>query len=189
VVSSRTARASNSVTRKEELVFKRRFNVARAIPVRSAASRWVIPDVVKASEITLEMSLGCCRKVCTWSNIVPTWDSYKPTRSACRKFLYHCGDSRYLRWVYRLSMAENKRDPNRWSVMCAAQVRAERAAASWTQEQMWTHAHLSRSTYLRIESGEHVLDTAELAQICGALNLSMSEFFHRVEQRFDKKHP
>jgi transcriptional regulator with XRE-family HTH domain len=80
-------------------------------------------------------------------------------------------------------MADNKRNPNAWSLTCADQVCAERAAARMTQEQLWTKAGLGRSTYLRIESGEHILDAAELALICGALGISLSEFFHRVEAR------
>ena len=65
----------------------------------------------------------------------------------------------------------------------AALVRAERAHKGWTQVQMVKESGLSRSTYMRIESGEHIADATELARICGAIGIPLSEFFRRVEER------
>lgn len=60
---------------------------------------------------------------------------------------------------------------------------AERAHKGWTQLQMVRETGLSRSTYMRIESGEHIADATELSRICGALGIPLSEFFRRVEER------
>lgn len=80
-------------------------------------------------------------------------------------------------------MASNTRERTPWSDAVAALVRAERAHKNWTQLQMVKETGLSRSTYMRIESGEHIADTSELARICGAIGIPLSEFFRRVEER------
>jgi len=80
-------------------------------------------------------------------------------------------------------MADNARQRTPWSDAVAAQVRAERAAAGWTQMEMVRRAGLSRSTYMRIERGTHIADTSELAHICAAVGIPLSEFFRRVENR------
>lgn len=81
------------------------------------------------------------------------------------------------------AMAENTRKPNDHSRAVSAQIRAERAAAGKTREQVWTAAGLTRSTYARIEKGTHVVDTAELGSIAGALGLTASELLVLAEQR------
>ena len=48
---------------------------------------------------------------------------------------------------------------------------------------MVRHTGLSRSTYMRIESGEHIADTSELARICAAVGIPLSQFFRQVEER------
>jgi transcriptional regulator with XRE-family HTH domain len=65
-------------------------------------------------------------------------------------------------------MASNTRERTPWSDAVANEVRAERARKGWTQLEMVRHTGLSRSTYMRIESGEHI---------------PLSEFFRRVEER------
>lgn len=80
-------------------------------------------------------------------------------------------------------MATNKRERSDFSDAVAAQVRAERAAAAMTQAEVYGAAGLSRSTYIRIESGAHVADTTQLARLCGTFGISMAEFFRRVENR------
>ena len=80
-------------------------------------------------------------------------------------------------------MGSNHREQSGWSRTVAAQIRAERAASGLTQIGLYTRAGIPRSTYLRIESGTHIADTTELAKITEALDLSMSEFFRRVENR------
>lgn len=82
-----------------------------------------------------------------------------------------------------VSMGSNSRDRNLWSTTVAAQLRAERAAAHLTQAQVIEGSGLGRSTYLRLESGERVADTAQLAAILSVIGLPMSEFMRRVEDR------
>lgn len=36
---------------------------------------------------------------------------------------------------------------------------------------------------MRIESGEHIADTSELARICAAVGIPLSQFFRQVEER------
>lgn len=81
-------------------------------------------------------------------------------------------------------MATNARERSPWSDAVAALVRAERAHKGWTQLEMVRNTGLSRSTYMRIESGEHIADASELARICGAIGIPLSEFFRRVEERY-----
>lgn len=80
-------------------------------------------------------------------------------------------------------MATNKRERSDFSDAVAAQVRAERAAADLTQAQVYEPAGLSRSTYIRLESGTHIADTTQLAHICTALGVSIPDFFTRVANR------
>jgi len=80
-------------------------------------------------------------------------------------------------------MGTNSREQSAWSQTVAAQIRAERAASGLPQVEVYTRAGISRSTYLRIEAGKHVVDTSELAKITRALDITMSEFFQRVENR------
>lgn len=75
------------------------------------------------------------------------------------------------------------RERSDFSEAVAAQVRAERAAAGITQAEVVRRSGLSRSTYLRIESGAHIADTTQLARICGVYGLALSAFFERVEDR------
>lgn len=80
-------------------------------------------------------------------------------------------------------MGTNGREQSGWSRTVAAQIRAERAASGLTQSEVMARSGIPRSTYLRIEKGTHVADTTELKKITGALGISMSEFFQRVEVR------
>jgi len=80
-------------------------------------------------------------------------------------------------------MGTNSRKRSGWSQTVAAQIRAERAASGLTQIEVYTRAGIPRSTYLRIERGTHVADTTELAKIADVLDVCMSEFFRRVENR------
>ena len=80
-------------------------------------------------------------------------------------------------------MAQNRRDRNAWSDTVAAQLRAERAASGMTQKQIIDATGLGRSTYIRLEAGDRVADTSQLAAILAVLGLPMSEFMRRVEER------
>lgn len=80
-------------------------------------------------------------------------------------------------------MGDNTRERSAWSAAVAAQVRAERAAASMTREEMVAASGIPLSTYRRLETGERVADTTQLARLCAAWGILLSEFFRRVEQR------
>lgn len=78
---------------------------------------------------------------------------------------------------------DTSRERSPWSDAVAAQIRAERAAKGWTQKQMFERAGIPRSTYIRMEKGDRVADATQLARVCGALGMRLSEFWTRVEQR------
>lgn len=80
-------------------------------------------------------------------------------------------------------MAENMRKPNAASKAIAAQIRAERAAAGVTREAVYEAAGISRSSYARIEKGQIVVDTAQLAAIAAVLGVPASEIMRRAEER------
>ena len=42
---------------------------------------------------------------------------------------------------------------------------------------------MKRSTYLRLEKGQRVPNITDLARICAALGMPLSEFLRRVEDR------
>jgi transcriptional regulator with XRE-family HTH domain len=85
-------------------------------------------------------------------------------------------------WDY-CAMATNTRKPNAVSQAIAAQLRAERAAAGLTREQVYEAAGVSRSTYARIEKGSIVIDTAQLAAIAAVLGVPASDIWRRAEDR------
>lgn len=127
-----------------------------------------------------------------WTTVVPTWNTRKHPDAeiyvaSTYLLTYLAGYLKSLRWNYSRRMASNTRERSHWSDAVAALVRAERAHKGWTQVQMVKETGLSRSTYMRIESGEHIADTTELSRICGAIGIPLSEFFRRVEERQPEK--
>lgn len=82
-----------------------------------------------------------------------------------------------------MGMGDNARERSPWSDAVAAQIRAERAAAEQTQEQVYTAAGIARSTYIRLEKGTRVAGVTQLARICGALGMPLLTFMERVEAR------
>lgn len=65
----------------------------------------------------------------------------------------------------------------------AAQMRAERAVAGMSQDELASRTGISKSTILRLESGARVMDTAQLGAICRALGISLTTFATRAEER------
>lgn len=113
-----------------------------------------------------------------WSTVVPTWNTHKYPKLGMSFRLWYLG----ALWGYIHHMG-NPQERTPWSDSVAAQLRAERAAAGHTQDAMIRLSGIPRSTYIRLEKGTRVADASQLARICGALGLSLSEFFRRVEQR------
>ena len=73
-----------------------------------------------------------------------------------------------------------------WTGAVATQLRAERAAAGLTQEQLAALAGLPRTTYKRMEAGERAISFAQVALVLAALpGLSMTEFVMRAERRLN----
>ncbi|WP_353950004.1 helix-turn-helix transcriptional regulator [Knoellia sp. S7-12] len=79
--------------------------------------------------------------------------------------------------------AANARTVGHLSLTVAAQIRAERASAGLTQDKIIAASGVSRSTYLRLESGKRPADITQIGGICDALNLDLVTFFERVKER------
>ena len=69
----------------------------------------------------------------------------------------------------------------------AAQLRAERAAAGLNQAELGKAAGLSKQTILRFENESRSMDTAQLADICRALGITIVDFVLGAEQRLARE--
>lgn len=69
------------------------------------------------------------------------------------------------------------------SAAFADQLRAERAVAGISQDELARRTTISQSTILRLESGERVMDIGQLGAICTAFGLSIGLFAMRAEER------
>ena len=78
--------------------------------------------------------------------------------------------------------AANARERSRFSEAIAAEIRAERARVERTQQDVFEEAGIPRATYIRIENAKRVPDTTQLARICQALGIPMSELIVRAER-------
>lgn len=81
--------------------------------------------------------------------------------------------------------AANARQPSPMSEAVAAQIRAERAAANLTKDDVLKRAGISRTTYYKLESGERVLDVSQLAAICKVLGISITLLLERAMARIE----
>lgn len=116
--------------------------------------------------------------------LVPKWIHFKHLGQESR---YLHGYLRYLRWGYGVLMnATNARERSAWSDAIADEIRAERARAHLTQKDVFEAAGIPRATYLRIETGQRVADTTQLARICLALGLKVSTLTARAEDAMDQ---
>lgn len=92
----------------------------------------------------------------------------------------------YQGWMCALLLGVNAHERSAWSDATAAQIRAERAAAGWTQEQLAERSGVPRISIARIETGVRVADTSQVPRFCAAFGLSVTEFFRRVESRIEQ---
>lgn len=74
-------------------------------------------------------------------------------------------------------------DQERWSDAVAETIRAERAAAQLSQAELAHRAGIPRMSYIRYETGVRRPSLVQVAQIAQALNVPLSTFARRVEER------
>jgi DNA-binding XRE family transcriptional regulator len=166
------------MTEKGDDPLMRRDSVVSGMPVDSEADRRVMPAAESRDRATPEMAREMDSGCSMWSSVVPTWNRSKyPGGKSAQRFWYLAALCGYL-----FGMDNRERSP--WSESVAAQIRAERAAASLTQDELVALSGIPRSTYIRLERGQRVADVSQLARICGALELPLSEFWQRVEARY-----
>ena len=65
----------------------------------------------------------------------------------------------------------------------AATIRAERAAAQLSQNELASRAGIPRPTYLRYERGDRNIPVVTAIQLAEALGMTFGEFARRVEDR------
>lgn len=64
----------------------------------------------------------------------------------------------------------------------ANEIRAERARQRLTQAQVIKKSGLPRSTYVRLEAGDRVIDVQQLDKIARAFGIPMNELVERAER-------
>ena len=172
------ASAASSSAENGEVPVSLRDSVVRGMPVRVDASRsetLLLSSRSLTTPASPALMLGGCS---IWGTVVPTWNERKTPRGKLLTLLGYLSAP----WRYLVGVSDNTRERSAWSAAVAAQIRAERARASKTREQIAEASGVSLSTYRRLETGERVADTTQLARLCGAFGLAMSEFFRLVEQ-------
>lgn len=75
------------------------------------------------------------------------------------------------------------RDRTPEALAFAAQLRAERAAAGMSQDDLVAATGISKSAIARIETGVRVMDTAQLGKFCRAFGISVATFAIRADER------
>ena len=73
--------------------------------------------------------------------------------------------------------------PSKWDTATADTIRAERAAAQMSQAQLADKAGIPRTSYIRYETGARVPNIAQVAAIAEALDIRLTVFMRRVEDR------
>lgn len=71
----------------------------------------------------------------------------------------------------------------------SAQIRAERAAARLTQEEVAERAEMSKSTFIRLETGERKPDVDQLDRLARAFGVTMTQIIERAESRMSRRTP
>lgn len=78
-------------------------------------------------------------------------------------------------------MASNARERGDLSRRVSEEIRAERARQRRTQKDVYTAAGMASSTYVRLETGERVVDVEQLAKVAEALGLRPYVLVQRAE--------
>ena len=79
--------------------------------------------------------------------------------------------------------ASNARKATPLSEAIAAQIRAERAAARLTKDDMIKRTRIGRGTYYDLEAGTKPIDVSQLAAVCEVLGISLTDFMLRADAR------
>ena len=87
--------------------------------------------------------------------------------------------------------ASNARKESELSLAVAAQLRAERAAASMTIDELARRSHVSKNALLNVLNGKRTADVSQLDSICRALGVRLIDLFVRAEERLvaERDHP
>lgn len=89
--------------------------------------------------------------------------------------------------------ASNARKQSELSDAIAAQLRAERAIADMTVDELAKRSGVSRSSLMQILKGHRVADVTQVEALCRALDVPLIALFQRAEARLretpaDKAH-
>ena len=75
------------------------------------------------------------------------------------------------------------RERSVWTTVTAATIRSERAARTWSREELAEASGIPLGTLRRLESGDRVQDVTQIARVAAAFGTTMSTFFERAETR------
>lgn len=70
-----------------------------------------------------------------------------------------------------------------WNAAVAAQIRAERAAAGLTLDQLAEKSGIPKRTLIRLINAERAIDVAHLAAVAEVFDLSLAELLDRARSR------
>ena len=84
-----------------------------------------------------------------------------------------------MRYSLRMDTGSSRVPPDRDSI--AATLRAERARARLTMDELAERSGLSKSTIVRLEAGRRAPDTDQLAQLAAVFGLKVSEILRAAE--------
>jgi transcriptional regulator with XRE-family HTH domain len=79
--------------------------------------------------------------------------------------------------------AANARKVTPLSLALAAQLKAERAYAGITVEELQKRSRIAKNTLAAILNGTKPADVSQLSSLCDALGVGMAELFARTEER------
>lgn len=87
--------------------------------------------------------------------------------------------------------ASNARKETELSLAVAAQLRAERAVANMTIEELVKRSGVSKNSLLAVLNGKRTADVSQVDAIARALGVSLIEIFMRAEERVaaEQAHP
>lgn len=142
-----------------------------------------MPDSARAAATVREMFADTASGCSMWYTVATVWNMRKgPNGYGVSQIT----DRKCPKWIIRgilWCMDTNSRERSSFSDALAAQIRAERAAAQWSQAELSRRSGVSRVSIIRIERGERVADTTQMVRFAQAFGLPLVEFVRRAEQR------